>query len=112
MFGTNGPDTFDRSGLTRWACAKAVGMPHYTVSQFNAFPHVGLNELQPGDLVFFNIDLGRMGCISGTATSFRRHARASSSRSLRSVVATSSARCDRDDSMTTAGRTPRHSKQP
>lgn len=66
VFGTNGPDTFDCSGLTQWAWAKAgVSMSHYTVSQFNEFPHVPLNALQPGDLVFFKIDLGHMGMYLG-----------------------------------------------
>ena len=66
VFGTNGPDTFDCSGLTQWAWARAgVGMPHYTVSQFNAFPRVGTDALQPGDLVFFNVDLGHMGMYIG-----------------------------------------------
>ena len=66
VFGTNGPDTFDCSGLTQWAWAKAgVSMSHYTVSQFNEFPHIALNALQPGDLVFFKIDLGHMGMYLG-----------------------------------------------
>ena len=66
VFATNGPDTFDCSGLTQWAWAKAgVGMEHYTVSQFNAFPRVAVDQLQPGDLVFFNIDLGHMGMYIG-----------------------------------------------
>lgn len=66
VFGTNGPNTFDCSGLTQWAWAKAsVSMAHYTVSQYNAFPHVSLSQLQPGDLVFFNVDLGHMGMYIG-----------------------------------------------
>jgi peptidoglycan DL-endopeptidase CwlO len=66
VFGTNGPDTYDCSGLTQWAWAKAgVSMSHYTVSQYNEFPHVPLNALQPGDLVFFKIDLGHMGMYIG-----------------------------------------------
>ena len=66
VFGTNGPDTFDCSGLTQWAWARAgVGMAHYTVTQFNAFPRVGNDALQPGDLVFFNVDLGHMGMYIG-----------------------------------------------
>lgn len=66
VFGTNGPNTFDCSGLTQWAWAKAgVSMSHYTVSQYNEFPHVPLNALQPGDLVFFKIDLGHMGMYIG-----------------------------------------------
>jgi peptidoglycan DL-endopeptidase CwlO len=66
IFGTNGPDTYDCSGLTQWAWAKAgVSMSHYTVSQYNEFPHVPLSALQPGDLVFFKIDLGHMGMYIG-----------------------------------------------
>ena len=40
-------------------------MAHYTVTQFNAFPRVGNDALQPGDLVFFNVDLGHMGMYIG-----------------------------------------------
>ncbi len=66
VFGTNGPNTYDCSGLTQWAWAKAgVSMSHYTVSQYNEFPHIPLNALQPGDLVFFKIDLGHMGMYIG-----------------------------------------------
>ena len=66
VFATNGPDTFDCSGLTQWAWGHAgVSMAHYTVSQFNAFPRVPLDQLQPGDLVFFNVDLGHMGMYIG-----------------------------------------------
>ena len=66
VFNTAGPDTFDCSGLTMWAWATAgVSMPHYTVSQFQAFPHVPLDQLQPGDLVFFNLNLGHVGMYIG-----------------------------------------------
>ena len=66
VFGTNGPDTFDCSGLTQWAWAKAgVSMSHYTVSQYGEFPHVPLESVQPGDLLFFNVDLGHMGMYLG-----------------------------------------------
>lgn len=66
VFGAVGPDTFDCSGLTMWAWAAAgVSMPHYTVSQFQAFPHVPLDQLQPGDLVFFNLNLGHVGMYIG-----------------------------------------------
>lgn len=66
VFGTNGPNTFDCSGLTQWAWAKAgVSMSHYTVSQYSEFPHIPVDALQPGDLVFFKIDLGHMGMYLG-----------------------------------------------
>jgi peptidoglycan DL-endopeptidase CwlO len=68
VFGTNGPNTFDCSGLTQWAWAKAgVSMDHYTGSQANAFPRVSVNELEPGDLVFFNVGLGHMGMYIGNS---------------------------------------------
>jgi peptidoglycan DL-endopeptidase CwlO len=66
VFGTNGPNTFDCSGLTQWAWAKAgVSMDHYTGSQAYAFPRVSPNELEPGDLVFFNVGLGHVGMYIG-----------------------------------------------
>jgi cell wall-associated NlpC family hydrolase len=39
-------------------------VPHYTVAEWNAFPHVPLNQLQPGDLVFFD-NLGHVGMYIG-----------------------------------------------
>ena len=66
VFGAVGPDTYDCSGLMMWAWAKAgVSMPHYTGSQFAAFSRVPLSALAPGDLVFFNIDLGHVGMYLG-----------------------------------------------
>lgn len=53
VYATAGPDTFDCSGLTMMAWAQAgVSMPHYSGAQFDMFPHVALDQLQPGDLVF------------------------------------------------------------
>ena len=66
VFGAAGPDVFDCSGLTQWAWAKAgVSMDHFTGSQFNAYPHVPLDQIQPGDLVFLRVDLGHMGMYIG-----------------------------------------------
>ena len=66
VFGAAGPDVFDCSGLTQWAWAKAgVSMDHFTGSQFNAFPHIPLDQIQPGDLVFLRVDLGHMGMYIG-----------------------------------------------
>lgn len=53
VYNTSGPDTFDCSGLTMMAWAQAgVSMPHYSGAQYSMFPHVALDQLQPGDLVF------------------------------------------------------------
>jgi cell wall-associated NlpC family hydrolase len=49
-----GPACFDCSGLTMRAWeAGGVSMPHYSGAQYSKFPHVPLNAMQPGDLVFW-----------------------------------------------------------
>ncbi len=48
---------FDCSGLTMVAWQQAgVYMDHSAADQYNSFPHVPLNALQPGDLLFFDLD--------------------------------------------------------
>jgi cell wall-associated NlpC family hydrolase len=66
VFGTASPGrAFDCSGLTMWAWAQAgVSMAHYTVSQWNAFPKVSLQALQPGDLIL-SYRLGHVGIYIG-----------------------------------------------
>ena len=50
----SGPACFDCSGLTMRAWGAAgVSMPHYSGAQYSMFPHVPLNAMQPGDLVFW-----------------------------------------------------------
>jgi cell wall-associated NlpC family hydrolase len=47
----------DCSGLTMLAWASAgVSLPHSAALQYADFPHVSLNALQPGDLLFYNLD--------------------------------------------------------
>jgi len=49
-----GPNDFDCSGLTMMAWAQGgVSMSHGSQAQYDAFPHVPIADLQPGDLVFF-----------------------------------------------------------
>jgi cell wall-associated NlpC family hydrolase len=49
-----GPDAFDCSGLTMMAWAQGgVSMAHGSQAQYMAFPKVPVDQLQPGDLVFF-----------------------------------------------------------
>jgi cell wall-associated NlpC family hydrolase len=49
-----GPSAFDCSGLTMRAWEQAgVRLGHFTGSQWTSGPHIPLNELRRGDLVFF-----------------------------------------------------------
>jgi len=66
VFGAARPGrAFDCSGLTMWAWAQAgVSMAHFTVSQWNAFPKVSLQALQPGDLIL-SYHLGHVGIYIG-----------------------------------------------
>src|SRR3954447_14515698 len=57
---------FDCSGLTLWAWGQAgVSLPHFAASQYGMLPHVPLDDLQPGDLVFFYGDLHHVGIYIG-----------------------------------------------
>jgi cell wall-associated NlpC family hydrolase len=45
---------FDCSGLTMWSWAQAgVSLPHNAAAQYAVLPHVALDQIQPGDLLFF-----------------------------------------------------------
>ncbi len=47
----------DCSGLTMLAWRQAgVSMDHSAADQYASFPHVPLNALQPGDLIFYDLD--------------------------------------------------------
>ncbi|GLX00677.1 NlpC/P60 family protein [Microtetraspora sp. NBRC 16547] len=49
-----GPSSFDCSGLTMRAWERAgVDLDHWTGTQWQSGPHVPVEQLQPGDLVFF-----------------------------------------------------------
>ena len=54
VYAGTGPGSFDCSGLTMMAWAQGgVSMTHGSQAQYDAFPHVPISQLQPGDLVFF-----------------------------------------------------------
>jgi cell wall-associated NlpC family hydrolase len=66
QFAAAGPDAYDCSGLTMWAWAQAgVSLPHYSKAQYESLPHVPLNALQPGDLVFFYSSISHVGIYIG-----------------------------------------------
>lgn len=53
QYAASGPDSYDCSGLTMAAYAAAgLSLPHYSGAQYAMFPHVPLDQLAPGDLVF------------------------------------------------------------
>jgi cell wall-associated NlpC family hydrolase len=61
-----GPSTFDCSGLTQWAWAKAgVRLDHYTGSQAVQGVRIQPNQLLPGDLVLFGGNLHHVGMYLG-----------------------------------------------
>jgi peptidoglycan DL-endopeptidase CwlO len=62
---TAGPDTFDCSGLVVYAFqAMGVSLPHSTYALWNDGVYVSRDQLQPGDLVFFD-GLGHVGIYIG-----------------------------------------------
>ena len=58
---------FDCSGLTAWAWARAgrPGLPHNAYAQWSSLPHVNIEDLRPGDLVFFGSDVHHVGLYIG-----------------------------------------------
>jgi cell wall-associated NlpC family hydrolase len=54
QWGAAGPDTYDCSGLAMQAWARAgVHLGHFTGVQWGSGPHVPLNQLHRGDLLFY-----------------------------------------------------------
>ena len=65
-YGSAGPNTFDCSGLTMYAWAAAgVGLPHSSRAQYAALPHVPMDALAPGDLVFYGSPIHHVGIYAG-----------------------------------------------
>jgi peptidoglycan DL-endopeptidase CwlO len=57
QYAATGPNTYDCSGLTMMAWAAAgVSLPHYSGAQYEGLPHVPLDQLEPGDLLFWGVD--------------------------------------------------------
>lgn len=53
VWGAEGPDSFDCSGLAVYAYRQmGVSLPHHTGALWEAGPQVSRSELRPGDLVF------------------------------------------------------------
>ena len=64
-WGGASPSGFDCLGLVMYVYAQlGISLPHYTVGQYAAGAAVSRDELQPGDLVFFD-GLGHVGIYIG-----------------------------------------------
>ncbi len=69
VYAGSGPDVFDCSGLTMYAWAAAgVSLPHNAEAQYESLPHVPIDSLEPGDLVFFGSPIHHVGMFVGSGT--------------------------------------------
>jgi cell wall-associated NlpC family hydrolase len=59
-YGSAGPDSFDCSGLTMWSWSHGGGrsLPHSSRAQYGATSRIALNDIAPGDLLFFGSSVG------------------------------------------------------
>lgn len=54
VYAADGPDHYDCSGLVMAAFRSAgVSLPHYSGAQYDLLPHVPLDGMRPGDLIFW-----------------------------------------------------------
>ena len=68
VYAGNGPDTFDCSGLTVWAYRSVgVSLPRTSREQWHMGPHPALDEMLPGDLLFWAYDTSDPGSIHHVA---------------------------------------------
>jgi peptidoglycan DL-endopeptidase CwlO len=57
VWGGDGPDVFDCSGLVQWSFRQAgIVMPRVAADQALTGPSVPVSQLQPGDLLFYHTD--------------------------------------------------------
>ena len=65
-YGAAGPDSYDCSGLTMWAWAKAgVSLPHSSRMQYSVTDRVSRADVRPGDLLFFGSPIHHVGMYVG-----------------------------------------------
>jgi len=57
VWGGDGPNVFDCSGLVQWSLRQAgIVMPRVAVDQAMTGPRISLADLEPGDLLFYHTD--------------------------------------------------------
>ncbi|HEX3453940.1 MAG TPA: NlpC/P60 family protein [Gaiellaceae bacterium] len=65
VYGTAGPNTFDCSGLVVYSyAAMGVSLPHSSYELWNVGVYVSRDQLEPGDILFFD-GLGHVGIYIG-----------------------------------------------
>ncbi|WP_329085977.1 MULTISPECIES: C40 family peptidase [unclassified Streptosporangium] len=68
VWGAEGPNSFDCSGLVQWAYQQAgIKVPRVTHQQFVSGPQIPLAQAQPGDLLFWRHDPTNPGYVSHVA---------------------------------------------
>ncbi|MET7609727.1 NlpC/P60 family protein [Streptomyces seoulensis] len=66
VWGAEGPDSYDCSGLTSQAWADAgTPIPRTSQEQWKQLPHVDVTEMRPGDLVIYFADATHVGMYVG-----------------------------------------------
>ncbi|MGI5212501.1 NlpC/P60 family protein [Plantactinospora sp. CA-290183] len=66
VWGADGPNSFDCSGLTSAAWRQAgISLPHSARQQRGVMKRVSRSDLRPGDLVFYYADLSHVGMYVG-----------------------------------------------
>lgn len=66
VWGAEGPDTFDCSGLTMRAWeAAGVRIPRTSQEQWKRLPHVPVATMRPGDLIIYKKDASHVGIYAG-----------------------------------------------
>ncbi|WP_246212620.1 C40 family peptidase [Streptomyces abyssomicinicus] len=66
VWGANGPQAFDCSGLTQWAWGRAgVSLPRTSQAQRAAGRQVPLSQARPGDLVTYRSDASHVAIYAG-----------------------------------------------
>jgi peptidoglycan DL-endopeptidase CwlO len=57
VWGAEGPNSFDCSGLVQWSFAQiGIRMPRVAQEQFFTGPHIPYKDARPGDLLFWHYD--------------------------------------------------------
>lgn len=65
-WGSDGPDSYDCSGLTQAAWRSGgVGLPHNAAGQYASMAHISRSDLRPGDLVFYYGRISHVGVYVG-----------------------------------------------